>query len=430
MIVVVQLALISIFFCIIIISMASRNPCDGSVSMTDAEEVEEIFVDSMFIELTDACNLEFFLLQNQYKKFDLRRFEPQTVAFLNYEWKANGVLFPIEEVVSVDCTTYIWQVLCDTYPENELLSHLHEATILQLFILLPYEIDEAKIELFDCLNRTEFVEQPGFVSIRDDKGVVRSILRDGPLWEEIPVVVVPVSSSDCLVGGGGGGEIQVDIAPYSFTNVAAVCGGSNALSVGDSPLDLVVDMDVVDTPVVDPAVHVAPAVVDSTPIATVIGGKKSLPAEPSVKPAVRFFDPRSSTAKKERLQLLESRRLSLDEEIAELTGYIEEGKKDLKEVSNIIFADGEDVFSPEECTVLIKGLIESSKEKRSILRKTLRSVNDSIKSWYRAPTISQADRVEAAAQKEENERRDYERKENDRARHRHEKMTAEQIAAA
>ena len=71
----------------------------------------------------------------------------------------------------------------------------------------------------------------------------------------------------------------------------------------------------VDTPVFDPAVHVAPAVVDSTPIATVIGGKKSLPAEPSGKPApaVRFFDPRSSTAKKERLQLLESRQLFLNE---------------------------------------------------------------------------------------------------------------------
>ena len=93
---VVQLALICIFFCIIIISMASRNQfavfdgsvsmtdaeeVDGSVSMTDAEEVEEIFFDSMFMELTDACNREFFLLQNQYKKFDLRKFEPQTVAF-------------------------------------------------------------------------------------------------------------------------------------------------------------------------------------------------------------------------------------------------------------------------------------------------------------------------------------------------------------
>ena len=236
---VVQLALICIFFCIIIISMASRNQfavfdgsvsmtdaeeVDGSVSMTDAEEVEEIFFDSMFMELTDACNREFFLLQNQYKKFDLRRFEPQTVAFLNYEWKANGVLFPIEEVVSVDCTTFIWQVLCDTYPEKEILSHLHEATILQLFILLPYEIDEAKIESFDFLNRTEFVEQPGFVSILDGKGVVRSILRDVPLWGEIPGVVVPVSSSDCLVDGGGGGEIQGGIAPYSFTNGAAVCG--------------------------------------------------------------------------------------------------------------------------------------------------------------------------------------------------------------
>ena len=50
---VVQLALICIFFCIIIISMASRNQFavfDGSVSMTDAEEVEEIFFDSMFME--------------------------------------------------------------------------------------------------------------------------------------------------------------------------------------------------------------------------------------------------------------------------------------------------------------------------------------------------------------------------------------------
>ena len=73
------------------------------------------------------------------------------IYFLNYEWKTNGVLFPIEEVVSVDCTTFIWQVLCDTYPEKEILSHLHEATILQLFILLPYEIDEAKIESFDFL---------------------------------------------------------------------------------------------------------------------------------------------------------------------------------------------------------------------------------------------------------------------------------------
>ena len=85
---VVQLALICIFFCIIIISMASRNQFavfDGSVSMTDAEEVEEIFFDSMFMELTDACNREFFLLQNQYKQFDLRRFEPSTVAFLNHE---------------------------------------------------------------------------------------------------------------------------------------------------------------------------------------------------------------------------------------------------------------------------------------------------------------------------------------------------------
>ena len=47
MIVAVQLALICIIFCIIIISMASRNQFevfDGSVSMTDAEEVEEIIV--------------------------------------------------------------------------------------------------------------------------------------------------------------------------------------------------------------------------------------------------------------------------------------------------------------------------------------------------------------------------------------------------
>ena len=195
-----------------------------SVSIEDAEEVEDIFFDSMFSDLTDACSREFYRLQDHYKFFDIRRLEPSTVAYMNYILKSTGAVIPIDEVVCLDCNRYIWEELCDSYPE-EFLVQLHEATILQLFILLPYIIEDAKVKSFDLLNQTEFVEKPGFISVLDDKGAVRSILRDGPLWgDELPSVIVPVSTSDGLVCVAGGEGITGCLASGLSTDDAAFRG--------------------------------------------------------------------------------------------------------------------------------------------------------------------------------------------------------------
>ena len=253
---------------------------------------------------------------------------------MNYILKLTGAVVPIDEVVCLDCNRYIWEELCDSYPE-EFLVQLHEATILQLFILLPYIIEDAKVKSFDLLNQTEFVEKPGFISVLDDKGAVRSILRDGPLWgDELPSVIVPVSTSGGLVCVTGGEEITDCLASVLSTDDAAVrgCFCGDVVTVGDISHDMVVDMVVVDSPVVD-LCQVAPVVV-ATPIAVVSCGKRKLPAKRSPAPVVRFFDPKSSAAKEEHLQLLESRRKILEERIEEISVYIEEGKNDLKYVSN------------------------------------------------------------------------------------------------
>ena len=88
--------------------------CDGSCGMNqrDREEVESISFDRMWVDLTDSCNQDFFALEKYYP-FDIRRLEPSTVAYLNFVLKSTGVVLPIDEVASVDLTTFIWQELCD-----------------------------------------------------------------------------------------------------------------------------------------------------------------------------------------------------------------------------------------------------------------------------------------------------------------------------
>ena len=389
-----------ISFCIIIISMASRNPSVGT-SPEDSMEIDIFgqedadFFDRMWQDLQVDSDREFSNFQRHYD-VDLRSLEPATVAYMNYVLKSTGVVIPIDnDLVSMDCTACIWQELCDIYPE-EFLSLLHEATILQLYILLPYEIEEVKIQTFDSLNRTEFLEKPGTRSFMDHDGVIRSSVRHGPLWgNELPVGVLLASVCDASFagGGGGGGGTGVDVNP--------------------------------------PVVAFAEAVVDSTlaPAVAPVGGKKSLPAEPSGKaaPSVLFFNPRSSTAKREQLQVLESDRLTLQRRIDELSDYIEEGKRDLKEISHISFA-GEADFSQQECFDLIQGLIISSTTERTKVRHLLGSVQVNIKAWLKLPSNAPADVDEDRARKEEKQRREDERKAKDRDRHCHTNMTAAQIA--
>ena len=114
--------IVAVVIAIVTILMASsdafirivRNKSDGSVSIEDAEEVEDIFLDRMFSDLTDACSREFYHLQDHYKFFDIRRLEPSTVAYMNYILKSTGAVIPIDEVVCLDCNRYIWEELCDS----------------------------------------------------------------------------------------------------------------------------------------------------------------------------------------------------------------------------------------------------------------------------------------------------------------------------
>ena len=144
------------------------------------------------------------------------------------------------------------------------------------------------------------------------------------------------------------------------------------VAVGDMSHDMVADRVVVDSSVVG-LCQVAPVVV-ATPIAVVSCGKRKLPAERSPAPVIRYFDPRSMAATEEHLQLLESRRKILEERIEEISVYIEEGKNDLKYVSNFSFAGEDGYFSPVGCTDLIQGRITSSIKERAELRSTLTTI--------------------------------------------------------
>ena len=199
------------------------------------------------------------------------------------------------------------------------------------------------------------------------------------------------------------------------------------VAVGDMSHDMVADRVVVDSPVVG-LCQVAPVVV-ATPIAVVSCGKRKLPAKRSPAPVVRFFDPKSSAAKEEHLQLLESRRKILEERIEEISVYIEEGKNDLKYVSNFSFAGEDGYFSPVGCTDLIQGRITSSIKERAELRATLTTIKNGIKSWLKTKTNAKADRLDACAREEEEERKGNERKQKDRSRHLHGNMSPEQVAA-
>ena len=174
----------------------------------------------------------------------------------------------------------------------------------------------------------------------------------------------------------------------------------------------------------DPVVNICEVAVDATPVVSVIGDKRKLPAEPSGKPSpvVQFFNRRSSMAKKVQLDCLEMQLKTAEIRMKELEKYIEEGKEDLKVVSNASFA-GEQGFSAEECVGLIQGLITSSKEEKKKVRNMLSSIKTNIKGWNKMPS-----RDEAVKQEEEAERREDEKKERHRLRNRHEGMTAAQIA--
>ena len=106
---------------------------------------------------------------------------------------------------------------------------MHETTILQLFILLPYEIEEAKVISFDSLNRTEFVEKPGYISVMDEHGTFKSILCDGPLRGEE------------ILGGGGGPHVSVvgDLCHDPVIDIVKVAVDD----VGDFRHDPVVDIE-------------------------------------------------------------------------------------------------------------------------------------------------------------------------------------------
>ena len=382
----------------VIMTSVGTSPEDSmEIDIFGQEDAD--FFDRMWQDLQVGFDRQFSNFQRHYD-VDLRSLEPATVAYMNYVLKSTGVVIPIDnDLVSMDCTACIWQELCDIYPE-EFLSLLHEATILQLYILLPYEIEEVKIQTFDSLNRAEFLEKPETRSFLDHDGVIRSSVRHGPLWgNELPVGVLLASVCDASFAGGGGGG-----------------GGGGGTGVDVNP----------------PVVAFAEAVVDSTlaPAVAPVGGKKSLPAEPSGKaaPSVLFFNPRSSTAKREQLQVLESDRLTLQRRLDELSDYIEEGKRDLKEISHISFA-GEADFSQQECFDLIQGLIISSTTERTKVRHLLGSVQVNIKAWLKLPSNAPADVDEDRARKEEKQRREDERKAKDRDRHCHTNMTAAQIAA-
>ena len=211
--------------------------------------------------------------------------------------------------------------------------------------------------LFDSLNRTEFVEKPGYMSVIDAHGTIKSILRHGPLWGEE------------ILGGGGGPHVSAvgDLCDDPVVDIVQVAVDA----VGDCRHDPVVD-------ICEVAVDATP--VDATPIVSVIGDKRKLPAEHSGKPApdVQFFNPRSSTAKKVQLDCLEMQLKTAEIRMKELEKYIEEGKEDLKVVSNASFA-GEQGFSAEECVGLIQGLKSSSKEERKKVRYMLSSIETNIK---------------------------------------------------
>ena len=233
-------AIVFVVFLILYIIMTSVGSVEDTtavgIGQEDENKVEQVLFDRMWQDLQIGSDHDFFMLQRLFD-VDLRRLEPRTVSYINHIFKSTGTVIPIDnDLISLDCTSCIWQELCDFYPE-ELLSQLHEATVLQLFILLPYEIEEGKIQSFDSLNRTEFLEKPGTRSFMDHDGVIRSTF-DVPLWgNDIPVGVL--SASVCA------SSVPVGVLP------ASVCAASVPVVV------VVVDSTVI---------PIAETVVDSTPV--------------------------------------------------------------------------------------------------------------------------------------------------------------------
>ena len=100
------MTVIVIFIIIIIMNlMAFDGTCDGFCGINQ-RDTEEVFFDRMWVDLTESCNQEFFLLAKNYP-FDIRRLEPSLVAYLNFIWKSTGVVLHIDEVASLDVTTFI-----------------------------------------------------------------------------------------------------------------------------------------------------------------------------------------------------------------------------------------------------------------------------------------------------------------------------------
>ena len=81
--------------------------------------------------------------------------DPTTISILNHLWMLNGEIIPIESFAAMDTNDLVAQELYYHYTSNlfEHLEQLHDSTILQLFFLLPYEIEEEHYLEYDLFNR-------------------------------------------------------------------------------------------------------------------------------------------------------------------------------------------------------------------------------------------------------------------------------------
>ena len=90
-----------------------------------------------------------------YTQTIIEQLDPTTISILNHLWMLNGDIIPIESFAAMDMNDVVAQELYYHYTSNlfEHLEQLHDSTILQLFFLLPYEIEEEHYLEYDLFNR-------------------------------------------------------------------------------------------------------------------------------------------------------------------------------------------------------------------------------------------------------------------------------------
>lgn len=139
----------------------------------------------------------------------LEKLDASKIPILNQLWLLHGEIIPMQQVASMDIWDTIFQELYSFY-ELKPLFQLHESTILQLFFLLPYVLNEPKYQQFDQFNREED-RGPVIIAYSNERGEI--ILHDNnppskvvaPAVADIvapEVVVAPEAAVNAMVAEG------------------------------------------------------------------------------------------------------------------------------------------------------------------------------------------------------------------------------------